>query len=71
VSTFRCSICGREVTYEGPLPALYPFCRERCRLVDLGRWLRGDYAIDRDLTPEDSANPDQARALDEGRRNGA
>lgn len=22
-----------------------PFCSERCKLVDLGRWLDGDYAI--------------------------
>lgn len=70
VSTYRCSICGREVKYEGPLPALFPFCRERCRLVDLGRWLRGDYTIDRDLTVEDLADPDVARALHERRRTG-
>lgn len=67
MSTYRCSICGREVPYEGRLPALYPFCRERCRLVDLGRWLRGDYAIDRDLTPEDLAQPDATRASQEER----
>ena len=23
----------------------FPFCSERCRLVDLGRWIDGDYAI--------------------------
>ncbi len=22
-----------------------PFCGERCRLVDLGRWLDGDYRL--------------------------
>ncbi len=36
----RCPICGAptEVAYR-------PFCSERCRDVDLSRWLRGAYAI--------------------------
>jgi len=25
---------------------LFPFCSERCKLVDLGRWLDGRYAIE-------------------------
>jgi endogenous inhibitor of DNA gyrase (YacG/DUF329 family) len=53
--TYPCSICGKHVGYEGPLPALYPFCSERCRLVDLGRWFSEQYSIDRDLRPEDLA----------------
>ena len=53
MAVYRCTICGRETTYEGKLPALYPFCSERCRMVDLGLWFREAYAIDRDLTPED------------------
>jgi endogenous inhibitor of DNA gyrase (YacG/DUF329 family) len=58
--TYRCSICGKEVRCSGALPDLYPFCSERCRLVDLGRWFNEQYSIDRDLTPEDigkRANP--------------
>ncbi|RUL88463.1 DNA gyrase inhibitor YacG [Tautonia sociabilis] len=42
----KCPTCGRAV--EGPsLDALphFPFCSERCRLVDLGRWIDGEYAI--------------------------
>ncbi|MFQ5806887.1 MAG: DNA gyrase inhibitor YacG [Phycisphaerae bacterium] len=53
MTTFSCSICGKAVAYEGPLPRLYPFCSERCRLVDLGRWFNEQYSIDRDLAPED------------------
>jgi uncharacterized protein len=33
----RCPICDREFEAERS-PAL-PFCCERCRLIDLGRWL--------------------------------
>ena len=35
-----CPVCGKPTA-----PALRPFCSERCRQVDLGRWLAGDYAI--------------------------
>jgi hypothetical protein len=31
-----------------------PFCSERCRMADLGRWLRGDYRL--------PAEPDEAGA---------
>ena len=56
---YRCTICETEVTYTGKLPELYPFCTERCRLVDLGRWFREAYTIDRDLTPEDIGRQEQ------------
>lgn len=53
--SFTCSICEKQVSYEGSLPALYPFCSERCKLIDLHRWFTGQYRIDRDLTPDDLA----------------
>lgn len=36
----RCPVCGKLAA-----PFFRPFCSERCRQVDLGRWLSGDYAI--------------------------
>lgn len=42
----KCPICGR--VFETPnLDAWpsFPFCSERCRLVDLGRWIDGNYVI--------------------------
>ena len=37
----ECVICGRPVT-----PEFKPFfCSQRCADLDLGRWLRGSYAI--------------------------
>lgn len=36
----RCPICGKPAT-----EAARPFCSERCRDVDLNRWLSGSYAI--------------------------
>ena len=35
-----CPECGRPSTRES-----YPFCSERCRNIDLSRWLSGAYAI--------------------------
>jgi len=28
-----------------------PFCSDRCRLVDLGRWFRGEYVLSRPFRP--------------------
>jgi len=55
---YRCVICDRETEYWGPLPSVYPFCGPRCKLIDLGRWLREEYSIERDLRAEDLP-PDQ------------
>jgi endogenous inhibitor of DNA gyrase (YacG/DUF329 family) len=49
----RCPICDK--TFRGAkledLPG-FPFCSERCRLIDLGRWIDGDYAIAGSPPPE-------------------
>jgi endogenous inhibitor of DNA gyrase (YacG/DUF329 family) len=36
----RCPICSKPLTAPGQR-----FCSDRCTQVDLGRWLKGDYAI--------------------------
>lgn len=38
--TRPCPECGRPSIRES-----YPFCSERCRNLDLSRWLSGAYAI--------------------------
>jgi uncharacterized protein len=47
VDPLRCPICKKEVLKDAPA---FPFCSQRCRLVDLGNWLDGKYA----LTDDDS-----------------
>lgn len=43
-----CPTCKKPV----PQDAKHrPFCTDRCRLVDLGRWLKGDYVVGRPLAP--------------------
>ena len=39
-SAKKCPICGKPAT-----EASRPFCSERCRDVDLNRWLSNSYAI--------------------------
>ncbi|MNC91508.1 zinc-binding protein [compost metagenome] len=36
-----CVYCRRRTAD----PAWKPFCSERCKMADLGRWLSGDYRI--------------------------
>lgn len=42
-----CPICQKK-----PVLAYRPFCSRRCADVDLGRWMKGVYAIPSN-TPED------------------
>jgi endogenous inhibitor of DNA gyrase (YacG/DUF329 family) len=39
----RCPICGKEADSE--THADFPFCSERCRLLDLGNWASEKYRI--------------------------
>ena len=41
-----CPVCSKSLQIEKmqDLPT-FPFCSDRCRLVDLGRWIDGAYAI--------------------------
>jgi len=40
--SLKCPTCKNEVTSKD---AEYPFCGERCRLIDLGKWASGAYRI--------------------------
>ena len=43
----RCPICKKEVDESdlGKPGSTFPFCSQRCKLIDLGRWLDGKYQI--------------------------
>jgi uncharacterized protein len=44
--TATCPTCRAPVTQDPARPSrLFPFCTERCHLVDLGRWLGEEYRI--------------------------
>ncbi|MGG7519474.1 DNA gyrase inhibitor YacG [Allorhizobium undicola] len=53
-----CPECGKPSNRDH-----YPFCCDRCRTLDLSRWLNGSYAIP---VAEDEASPEDE--LDAGSR---
>jgi endogenous inhibitor of DNA gyrase (YacG/DUF329 family) len=52
----RCPICKKPVKNGD---AEFPFCSERCRLIDLGKWASGGYVIS-------SPVQDTSDAIEEG-----
>lgn len=46
----ECPTCHAERPETAPA---FPFCSERCRLADLGRWFREDYKVSRGIEPDD------------------
>lgn len=43
----RCPICKQPVKSTN---AEFPFCSDRCRIVDLGKWASGGYVISSPVT---------------------
>jgi uncharacterized protein len=56
---FHCPICGRPT--DSKSNADFPFCSERCRLLDLGNWSAEKYKISEPIFDEgeesDEVNP--------------
>ena len=48
--TVKCPQCGKPARWEGNPDR--PFCSERCRLMDLGQWADGSYAIPAEKVPD-------------------
>lgn len=46
----RCPICKKEVDLTDPNS---PFCSDRCRTIDLGKWASGGYVISSPVTDAD------------------
>lgn len=40
-----CPICGQSFTVSADRKPHLPFCSDRCRAVDLGRWFDERYAV--------------------------
>lgn len=56
-----CPICGRRMEGRSSTEWPYfPFCSERCKTIDLGRWLGESYRIPAEETEESlsSEEPD-------------
>ncbi|GAB6043800.1 DNA gyrase inhibitor YacG [Endothiovibrio diazotrophicus] len=52
-----CPTCGKPVAW-GPESPYRPFCSERCRLIDLGEWIKEERRIPgQDLPPTFDDDP--------------
>ena len=59
--TLRCPICKKTVT---STDSDFPFCSDRCRIIDLGKWASGGYVISSPVT--DSEELVQDKPHDDG-----
>ena len=50
-----CPICQQTV---GGNLSSFPFCSDRCRMIDLGNWLKGGYVISRPIEQSDLEQSD-------------
>ena len=52
----RCPICKKPVKAGEPE---FPFCSDRCRSIDLGKWASGEYRVSSPATDtEEAVRPD-------------
>lgn len=52
MSAPECAVCGKPQE-----AAFRPFCSKRCADIDLGRWLKGGYAIPGEVADDAPAHP--------------
>ncbi len=58
----KCPICKKQVTSQD---AEFPFCSDRCRLIDLGKWASGAYVISSPVQDTGEGIEDLSREPDE------
>jgi uncharacterized protein len=56
----RCPICDRA--FDPAQSLALPFCSDRCRQIDLGRWLREAYSVPVQRNPDDEEEPPETTA---------
>ena len=58
----KCPICKKEVSPDDPF---FPFCSERCKIIDLGNWASEKYVISTPVQPEDLESEREGRGIEE------
>jgi endogenous inhibitor of DNA gyrase (YacG/DUF329 family) len=60
----KCPTCQKLVDHKGED---FPFCSDRCRLIDLGKWASGGYVISSPVTDIEE-EVDVRRAIDSDKK---
>ena len=61
---YECPICKKTV--DSTKDTEFPFCSERCRLLDLGAWASEKYVVSDPIFDEEEIPEADRRALSEG-----
>lgn len=56
----KCPICKQEVKPGHPE---FPFCSERCRLLDLGNWASEKYVVSEPIFDEDERSDGKRQTI--------
>lgn len=64
--TYNCPICKKPT--DSDKDAEFPFCSERCRLLDLGAWSSEKYVVSDPIFNEEEIPETDRRALHERKR---
>jgi uncharacterized protein len=59
----KCPTCKKETEYAGN--RYRPFCSERCKLLDLGKWAGGGYRVPTNERPPDTIQESNGNREDE------
>ena len=60
----KCPTCGRPVEWQDN--PWRPFCSERCKLIDFGRWTDEEYRVPgQRINPSDATTPPADDEIDE------
>jgi endogenous inhibitor of DNA gyrase (YacG/DUF329 family) len=59
----KCPTCNKETELAGN--PFRPFCSERCKLIDLGKWAAGDYRVPTQEKPPEQTHKPNGSAEDD------
>ncbi|MGB7438767.1 MAG: DNA gyrase inhibitor YacG [Candidatus Acidiferrum sp.] len=63
---YNCPICKKPT--DSDKDSEFPFCSERCRLMDLGAWAAEKYVVSDPIFDEEEIPEEERRALRQDRR---
>jgi endogenous inhibitor of DNA gyrase (YacG/DUF329 family) len=61
----KCPVCAKPAAARAVNPAA-PFCSDRCKLIDLGKWLGEEYRIPTSAPEEEEDGAPTPRSDDDG-----